>query len=75
MTARNGVPVRCNNRVPGPYPMRDPDPTPPKLAPSLPLIRRTGDGTVTLAAITTGGQKLVYVPDGSVLPLVAAPRV
>jgi hypothetical protein len=70
MIARNGVPVRTNNRVPGPYPMRDPDPDPPKLLTPAPLVTRVGDGTVALARLVTGGVKLVYIPAGSVEPVV-----
>jgi len=66
-----------NTRVPGAYPMRDPDPDLPPLPPdpSLPLIRRISDGLVSLATIVTGGVKLVYVPPGSVKPVVLSPRV
>jgi hypothetical protein len=64
-----------NTRVPGPYPMRDPDPEPPTLLAPARRITRIGDGIVALAGIVTGGVKLVYVPRGSVESVVLSPRV
>lgn len=65
-----------NNRVPGNYPLRDPDPNPYRQFRSQDrLTALIGDGLVGISPIVTGGVKLVYVPPGSVTPAVLAPRV
>jgi len=69
--------VQCNNRVPGPYPLRDPDPPKPfkPIVAGRRIIGRADSATLMLAELADGGLALVVVPDGTTDIAKASPRI